>query len=118
MTLNALTPDFLAALDAQLGPKALRPVDVRYLEEPRGRWAGQAGAVVAPASTAEVAIVLAAAAQARVGVVPYSGGTGLVGGQIMPDGAGALLLSLERMTAIRAVYPEENVLIAEAGAIL
>ncbi|HBV53617.1 MAG TPA: hydroxyacid dehydrogenase, partial [Rhodobacteraceae bacterium] len=37
---------------------------------------------------------------------------------IMPDGAGALLLSLERMTAIRAVYPEENVLIAEAGAIL
>ena len=46
MPLNALTPDFLAALDAQLGPKALRPVDVRYLEEPRGRWAGQAGAVV------------------------------------------------------------------------
>ena len=36
----------------------------------------------------------------------------------MPDGPAPLLISLERMTAIRAVYPTENVLVAEAGAIL
>ncbi len=29
-----------------------------------------------------------------------------------------VILSMERMTAIRAVYPHENVLVAEAGAIL
>ena len=51
-------------------------------------------------------------------MVPYGGGTGLVGGQITPDGPAPLLLSLERMTAIRAVHPSENVLVAEAGAIL
>ena len=118
MTVTTLPPDFLSALEAQLGPKAVRAVEPRYLEEPRGRWAGQAAAVIAPAKTEEVAVVLKACNAAGVGVIPYSGGTGLVGGQIMPDGAGAILLSMERMTAIRAVYPEENVLIAEAGAIL
>jgi FAD/FMN-containing dehydrogenase len=74
--------------------------------------------VAAPASVDDVAAVLAACTAARVGVVPYSGGTGLVGGQVMPDGAGALLLSLERMAAVRTVYPAENVAIAEAGCIL
>ena len=50
--------------------------------------------------------------------MPYGGGTGLVGGQVASGGAAPLILSLDRMTAIRAVLPEENVMIAEAGAIL
>ena len=33
-------------------------------------------------------------------------------------GAAPLILSLERMTRIRSVHPSENVLIAEAGAVL
>ncbi len=36
----------------------------------------------------------------------------------MEAGPAPVILSLERMTAMRAVYPEENVLIAEAGAVL
>ena len=59
-----------------------------------------------------------ACAKAQVGIVPWGGGTGLVGGQVMPNGVAPLILSLERMAAIRAVYPSENVMIAEAGAIL
>ncbi len=89
-----------------------------YLEEPRGRWRGQAGAVALPRSTEEVAGILRACHCARVPVVPYGGGTGLVGGQVCSDGVVPLVLSLERMRAIRAVFPSENVLIAEAGAIL
>jgi FAD/FMN-containing dehydrogenase len=65
-----------------------------------------------------VAQIVRACAAARVGIVPWGGGTGLVGGQLMPDGPAPLILSLERMTAIRAVHPSENVLIAEAGATL
>lgn len=116
--LNPVTDEFIARLREALGPKALRDVEPRYLEEPRGRWAGQAGALVAPDSTEGVAAAIALAAEARVPVVPYGGGTGLVAGQVMTDGPAPLILSLERMTAIRAVYPEENVLIAEAGATL
>lgn len=88
----------------------------RYLEEPRGRWPGRAAGVARPHSTAEVARVLRAAAAARVAVVPYGGGTGLVGGQVKGEGPLPLVLSLERMTALRAIDPQS--LVVEAGATL
>ena len=105
-----------AGLRAMLPPPAFRD-GVGYLTEPRGRWAGQ-GLVVAPDSTAQVAQVVSACVAARVAIVPYSGGTGLVGGQLMPDGPAPVVLSLERMNRIRAIYPTESVMVAEAGVIL
>ena len=116
--LNAVTSEFIAHLQAFLPAVAFRDPDLGYLSEPRGTHTGQAGVVVAPGSTEEVAQVIRAAAEARVPVVPYSGGTGLVAGQVVPDGPAPLILSTERMTKIRAVYPTENVIVAEAGAIL
>jgi FAD/FMN-containing dehydrogenase len=103
---------------AHLPQGVLRPVAPHFLEERRGLFHGKAGLVAAPRNVGEVAAVLRAANAARVGVVPYGGGTGLVGGQVMPDGPAPLVLSLERMTAIRGVYPSENVIVAEAGAVL
>ena len=116
--LNPCDAGFVARLEAALPAGVLRPVTPAYLEEPRGRYHGQAGAVAAPRTVDEVAAVVRLCAEARVGIVPRGGGTGLVGGQVMAAGPAPLLLSLERMAAVRAVYPEENVLIAEAGAIL
>ena len=116
--LNPADEPFLAALAAELPEGLLRAPEPRYLEEPRGRYRGQAGAVALPRDTAEVAAIVAACARARVPVLPYGGGTGLVGGQLAPEGPAPLILSLERMTAIRAVHPAENLLIAEAGAVL
>lgn len=116
--LTPATPEFLQSLTRQLPPGTLRAPEPRHLSEPRGRWAGLAAAVAVPTSVEEVAVVVKACAQARVGIVPWGGGTGLVGGQIMPQGPLPLILSLERMARIRAIYPEENVMIAEAGAIL
>ncbi len=118
MTLNPADPDFIAHLHQLLPGAAFREVEPKYLEEPRGRWIGQAGVVVAPATVDEVATVITAASKARVGVVPYGGGTGLVGGQILSDGSAPVLLSLEQMRAIRGIYPDENVMVVEAGAIL
>ena len=118
MELNAVTPDFINRLRAILPEAALRALAPHYLEEPRGRWAGQAGVVLAPGNVEEVAEVIRAANAARVPVVPYGGGTGLVGGQICAEGPAPVLLSLERMREIRAVYPDENLMVVEAGAIL
>ncbi|MDU8926106.1 FAD-binding oxidoreductase [Alisedimentitalea sp. MJ-SS2] len=118
MTLNPVDTTFIEILRAALPDAALRPVEPRYLEEPRGKWHGQAGIVVAPTNVQDVATAIRAANAARVPVLPYGGGTGLVGAQVMPNGPTPMILSLERMNAIRAVYPEENVLVAEAGAIL
>ena len=110
--------DFLAQLARALPEGRLVAPEPRFLEEPRGRWQGRAGAVALPRSTDEVAAILRACHDARVGVVPYGGGTGLVGGQISAEGPMPLILSLDRMQAIRASYPSENVLVVEAGAIL
>jgi len=116
--LNPADDAFRARLAARLPAAAFRPAAPGYFEEPRGRWRGIAGLVVAPATVEEVAEVVRAAAQARVGIVPFGGGTGLVGGQLLPEGPAPVVLSLERMRAIRAVHPEENLLVAEAGAVL
>ncbi|MBK1636829.1 FAD-binding oxidoreductase [Rhodovulum adriaticum] len=116
--LNPVTDDLLDQLRATLPPATFREMTPAYLEEPRGRYQGQGGALLAPATTPEVAAIVRACAQARVGIVPFGGGTGLVGGQIQPEGPAPVILSLERMRAIRAVHPSENVLVAEAGAIL
>lgn len=116
--LNSISATFEASLKAALPDGVIKQAEPRYLEEPRGRYAGQATLVALPENTEQVATIVRLANAAKVGIVPYGGGTGLVGGQVAPVGPAPLILSLERMNAIRSVHPRENVLIAEAGAIL
>ena len=119
MTLTPADTAFLDKLRLQLPEGTLRAPEPRYLEEPRGRYNGQAAAIAMPRTTQEVATLVRAAHDARVAVVPYGGGTGLVGGQIMEaDGPLPLVISLERMTALRGIYPQENVMTVEAGMVL
>ena len=118
MTLNPADTAFETRLRADLPDAVFRPADDRYLEEPRGRYAGQAALLALPRTVQEVAILIRHANAARVGVVPYGGGTGLVGGQVAPDGPAPMILSLERLNKVRAIYPDEYVLVAEAGVIL
>ena len=111
---------FLARLRALLPAACFRAPSDDVFTEPRGRWQGQ-GLPIAPGSTAEVAALVAACAESRVAIVPYGGGTGLVGGQLMPAGAGhptPVILMLDRLRRIRAIHPAENVLVAEAGVTL
>jgi FAD/FMN-containing dehydrogenase len=118
---SGLVPPDAAVLErlaAALGPGGVVAPEPRYLEEPRGRFAGRAAAVLRPASTAEVSAAVAICAGARVGIVPYSGGTGLVGGQVMGEGALPVVLSFERMRRVRDVDPTDGVLTAEAGCVL
>lgn len=112
--LNSADPAFLNTLPQDL----LRPVRPADIEEPRGRWQGQGAAVAMPRNVEQVSDLVRACAAARVGIVPLGGGTGLVGGQVMPSGPQPLILSLERMRTIRAIYPRENVVLAEAGCTL
>ena len=118
MKLNPADPAFEAALRADLPSDVFRPVEPRYLAEPRGLYAGQSAILALPRDAQEVSTLIRHANAARVGVIPYGGGTGLVGGQVAEKGPAPLILSLERMNKIRAVYPDENVLVAEAGVIL
>jgi FAD/FMN-containing dehydrogenase len=116
--LNPADAAFADRLAATLPPGTLAPAEPRYLEEPRGRATGAAAFVARPRNVAEVAAVVRACLASRVGVLPYGGGTGLVLGQLAAAGPAPLILSLERMAAVREVLPAENVMVAEAGVIL
>jgi FAD/FMN-containing dehydrogenase len=85
------------------------------LVEWRGRWTGQTPILLLPKSTAEVSAVIGICAETGTPVVPQGGNTGLVSGQI-PQGE--VLLSTERMRAIRDVDAFDDVIVAEAGVAL
>ncbi len=110
--------EVLDRLSAALGPRGVIAPEPRYLEEPRGRFHGKAAAILRPASTEEVQTAVRICAEARVGIVPYSGGTGLVGGQIVTEGPLPVILSTERMDRLRGLDLTDNVLVAEAGVVL
>ncbi len=118
--LNEPTPELIAALSQAAGPGGVRdPAESpTYFEEPRRRWTGRAAAILRPSSVDQVAEVVRLCAAARVGIIPYGGGTGLVGGQVKHQGPTPVLLSLERMNAIRNVDPADGAIIVEAGATL
>ncbi len=117
-TLLPLDAAISAALTAALPDAVLTAPDIGYLSEPRGRYQGAAPLLARPRSVEEVATIVRLAGQHRIGIVPYAGGTGLVGGQIQDSGPPALLLSVERLNRIRSVDPVDSVMVAEAGVIL
>ena len=89
-----------------------------YLNDWRGRFTGAALAVARPGSTQEVAAIVAACADSGVPIVPQGGRTGLVLGSV-PDASGtAIVLSLSRMNAVRAVDTANRTITVDAGCIL
>ncbi|MFZ7092966.1 FAD-binding oxidoreductase [Primorskyibacter sp. 2E233] len=118
MPLCPADESFAQFLENSLPKDTVRKAEARYLEDPRGRWPGTSQYVALPRNPQEVAQIVKACGKSSVGLTPYSGGTGLVGGQIPNSGSAPLLLSLERMNKIRGTYPEENAMVAEAGCIL
>lgn len=121
MSQSHLTPadeTFAAQIAQALGQGVLRPVTEAYLSEPRRRYQGQGGVLVLPRTVEEVAAIVRLCSEARVGIVPYGGGTGLVGGQVMPEGPAPLILSLERMSNICKIDTLDNSMVVEAGASL
>jgi FAD/FMN-containing dehydrogenase len=89
-----------------------------YLNEPRGLYAGKTPLVLRPASTREVAEIVAIANAARIGIVPQGGNTGLVGGQIPSSDGAEVVLSLARLDRVRAVDAQGGTMIVEAGVTL
>ena len=98
MPLNEPTPEFLSKLASITDLATPAP---RYLEEPRGRYVGQGAAVVRPRSVAEVADVVRMCDTNKIGVVPYGGGTGLVGGQTSVTGSKPVILSDSDVLAVK-----------------
>jgi FAD/FMN-containing dehydrogenase len=86
-----------------VGPQAIvdRDVVASYTTDWTGRFAGSSPVVVRPASTDEVAGVVAVCRELGVALVPQGGNTGLVGGGVpLHD---EVVLSLRRLQALEPV---------------
>ena len=117
--LNSVSTELEKELRDILPIAAFPIINAKYLTEPRGRLQGKAGLLIAPKNTEQVSYVVRRANAERIGIIPYGGGTGLVGGQVLdskPSATAApIILSLERMSRIRGSYPSENVITVSAG---
>ncbi len=119
-----MTPDRRSMIDsarALLGdravvtdPEAIAP----WLTDWRGRYQGRADAILSPVSTAQVAGIVALANEKGVPLVPQGGNSSMVGGATPPADGSAVIVSLRRMNAIRALSAEDGLAVAEAGVVL
>ncbi len=89
-----------------------------YLTEWRGRYQGRTPVVLKPGCVAEVSAIVTACHEAKVGIVPQSGNTGLVGGQIPNENGHEILLSLARLETVRSLDEAAGAVTVEAGVTL
>jgi FAD/FMN-containing dehydrogenase len=116
-----MTPELLNKFAAIVGEKhAIRDVAgmAGYMTEWREIWVGKSPLVMRPGSTEEVSRILKLASETGTAIVPQSGNTGLVGGQIPFEDGHELLLSLDRMTKILNVDAADSTMTVQAGATL
>lgn len=89
-----------------------------FLTDWRRMWTGRALAVAQPGSTADVAAIVRWCHAHDVAIVPQGGNTGQSGGSVPRAMGRNLVLSLTRMTRIRAVDTANDTMTVDAGCIL
>lgn len=116
MTSSSSLPDAaLTALRAALGDDAVKPTPAPCLQEPRDLFTGHSPWLAEPRTTAQVVKALQVCSAHRIPVIPYGGGTGLVGGQTDTAVRASLLLSTARLNDIRRIDALDAVLVCGAG---
>ncbi|MDP8917328.1 MAG: FAD-binding oxidoreductase [Pseudomonadota bacterium] len=117
----SMPTDLLQRLNGLLGPAAVFTEDADlepYSVDWRRLFPGRPACVVRPSSTAQVAQIVQICREAGAALVPQGGNTGLAGGAV-PDASGTqVVLSLNRMAAVRDVDAVGMTIEAEAGCIL
>lgn len=90
----------------------------RYLNDQRGLYQGASALVVRPATVEAVAQVVAVCNEVGLGVVPQGGHTGYCGGAVPFGAETEVVISLERLNAVRSVDPIGYTMTLEAGVVL
>jgi FAD/FMN-containing dehydrogenase len=109
--------DFIATLSDITGNDAVLTGDsaAPYCTDWRGRYSGNALAVIFPSNTEQVSEVVKLCAANRIAIVPQGGNTSLCGASVpLPQGA-QIVLNLSRMDRIRAIDPVNYTMTVEAG---
>ncbi|MEO6625886.1 MAG: FAD-binding oxidoreductase, partial [Burkholderiaceae bacterium] len=123
LTMKAVFPDpaLTEALRQIAGEQGLVCDEARLARYNTPSWGAERGGarlVLRPASTAEVSACVRLCAQHRVGIVPYGGGTGFVGGQLAaPDGS-EIVMVMERMASVRLMDAASRCVVVDAGMVV
>ncbi len=89
-----------------------------HLTDWRGQETGVAALMLKPASVAEVVQIVNIARDTCTPLVPQGGNTGLVLGSI-PDSSGtSVILSMQRMSKLRSIVPDDFAMTIDSGMIL
>lgn len=113
-----LPSGFLTRVKACVGPKGWSedPAELApHLEDWRGNYRGHSPLLIKPADTEETSAVIRLCNEYEIAITPQGGNTSLVNGGIAH---GEVVLSMKRMSAIRATDPLNNSMVVEAGSIL
>jgi FAD/FMN-containing dehydrogenase len=89
-----------------------------HLTDWRGRYHGDALAVVKPNNTEQVAGIVELCARTRTAIVPQGGNTSLCGASVPGEKSNAIVLNLTRMNKVRTIDPDNNTMTVEAGCVL
>jgi len=89
-----------------------------YCADKRGRYFGNALAVVFSSGTPQVAEIVKLCAANQVAIVPQGGNTSLCGASVPLAEGRQIVLNLSRMKRIRAIDPVNYTMTVEAGCIL
>ena len=109
--------DLISLLSAIVGEAAVLtgPPAAPYCSDWRGRYSGQALAVVLPADTQQVSAVVKLCAAHRISIVPQGGNTSLCGGSVpLPEGR-QLVINLSRMNKMLSVDASNQTMTVQAG---
>ena len=115
--LQPVDSKIIGILENTISGDIFSSLDEKYKMEPRGKFNNTAQFVAKPRNAKDVSEIIKSANSLGFGIVPYSGGSGLVCGQISTSGH-PLLLSLERLNKLRDFDPISGIIKVESGMIL
>ncbi len=116
-----MSDNLLEKLTAIVGPSAIiteAEAMAPHLNDWRGRYHGDALAVVKPNSTEQVAAIVKLCAEQHIAIVPQGGNTSLCGASVPAEKSNAIVLNLARMNKVRAIDLDNNTMTVEAGCVL
>src|ERR687891_95770 len=114
MSLQKRLADIVGAANVLTAAEDTKP----YYTDWRKQYSAAAECVVRPATTREVARVVALCAREGIAVVPQGGNTGLVGGSVPTGTRREIVLALARMHRIRSLDVLNDTVTVEAGCVL
>ena len=108
----------IKSLNLKHSPIFTKKDHIKYVQDWRGQYKGDAAAILKPINTNEVSSILKLANENRIAVVPQGGNTSLCGAAT-PDNSGtSIVISFEKMNKVRQFNKQSQTITVESGVIL